>query len=66
MAIYYVLCEMESYFVPEFDRSRYRVVRPLQFFVTKDRAEEALELFMEFYNFNLRVVRSDELHEEFR
>lgn len=62
----FVLCEVESFFVEHIDRSRCRVTKPLQVFESKEKAEEAMELFDSFYDYSLRVVESDKLNETFR
>lgn len=62
----FVLCEVETYFVPELDRSRNRVTKPLQVFKTEDEANAAWEIFNPFYDYNLCVVAADALDEEFR
>ncbi len=62
----FLLCEVESFFDEEQDQSMCKVSKPLQVFETLKEAEEACELFNPFYNFELRVVNSDNIDEIFR
>lgn len=62
----YVLCEVSERYDHSYERSVYRVSKPLQLFNTAEEAENALDLFSSFYGYNLRVVSSDDLDSEFR
>lgn len=62
----YLVCEVEHHFHEDIQRSLCRVTRPLQVFDTEEQAEEACELMTPFYNYDLRIVSEDVLHEEFR
>lgn len=65
MANFYI-CETESYFCKERDRSIYKVSKPLQGFQTEKEAEDTCSDMQPFYGYDLRVVARDELGEEFR
>lgn len=62
----FILCEVESEFIPERDRSFCKVSKPIQAFNSQAEADEILELFNPFYDFSLRVVESDKLDVMFR
>ena len=62
----YVLCEVEYHFDTEQDQSMCRVAKPLQIFDDKIEAIDAMDIFNSFYNYDLRVVSSDDLDSTFR
>ena len=62
----FIVCELESYFDNEMDQSMYKVSKPLQAFNTEAEADEVLEMFDPFYNYELRVVKSTDLNGAFR
>lgn len=64
--IKYCVCEVDYEFNDAMQRSLCKVSKPLQIFDTDEQAELACDLMSPFYGYNLRVVPSDKLDEEFR
>lgn len=62
----YLLCEVTERFDHAYERSVYTVAKPLQMFDTEQQAVEALDLFNQFYNYDLQVVSQADLDSEFR
>lgn len=64
MNVLYVLCEVDYESYPEKERTVIRIVKPLQVFESEDLANRACDLCMPFYNHSLKVIQSEQLHDE--
>ena len=62
----FYICEVESYFCQVQDQSMYKVSNVLQGFPTLEEAEETLNDMNHFHGYSLRVVKRENLHDEFR
>lgn len=66
MSFNYAVCEVDYYFNTELDQSMCTVNKPLQLFANEAEAEAAANIMSPFYDYDIRVVRVDSLHEHFR